>query len=313
VDLGSINEPLLVPSIIASSVGLTVHARDVIGSLVAFLQGKHILIVLDSCEHVIDGVASAAARIFAEVPEVQILATSRAPLEVDGEQIHRLQPLATPPDDEDVTPRAAMSFPAVQLFLERAAASGARLELTDEDAPIISRLCRTLDGMPLAIELAAGRVDVFGLSGLATVLDSRLVQQIRGRRTALPRHQTLGATLDWSHDLLTQEERVLARRLSVFVGHFGLDAAIAVASFSGLDAADVVNGLSSLVSKSLVSAEVENGPPRYRFLETTRSYLRAKLLDPMRPSQSQGGTPNTAVSFSLNMRVCLRRIGRVSP
>jgi predicted ATPase len=217
MDLASIRDQLLVPNHIAAAVGVTIHTSNATETLVTFLRDKQMLLVLDSCEHVIDVTARVAERISAEAPHVSILVTSREPLRVEGEHIYRLLPLATPPESGEIDAQVALTFPAVQLFIERAAASGVQLDLTDAEAPAVAQLCRTLDGIPLAIELAAGRVHAFGVRELAMMLDSRLLQLTGARRTAVRRHQTLSAMLDWSHDLLQEQERVLSRRLSIFV------------------------------------------------------------------------------------------------
>src|SRR5260370_29937473 len=172
--------------------------------------------VFDSCDYLMGWIAPWAERILREAPEVHILATSREPLQVEGEQVHRLDPLAFPPDDEPLTAACALSFPAVQLFVELAAANGSGFELNDADAPIVGKVCRRLDGIALAIELAAGRVGAHGIKGIASLLDGPCRLLWHGRRTALPRHQTLCAMLDWSYNLLPESERRLPRTPPVF-------------------------------------------------------------------------------------------------
>jgi predicted ATPase/DNA-binding winged helix-turn-helix (wHTH) protein len=279
VDLGALNDPDLVPSALSSIVGLVAHDADPISSLAAYLRDKRLLLVLDSCEHVIETAASLAEAIFAEAADVYILATSREPLRVEGEHVHRLVPLDCPPEDDDLTAKHALSFPATQLFVERILASSSGFELSDADAPLVAGICRKLDGMALAIELAAGRVGTFGLQQTATLLDNRLRLLWQGRRTALPRHQTLNATLDWSFDLLDERERATLRRLSVFVGTFGLEAAQEVVADEDLDRADVVEVIASLLDKSLAVAETGGTAARYRLLGMTRTYAREKLLE----------------------------------
>jgi predicted ATPase/DNA-binding winged helix-turn-helix (wHTH) protein len=279
VDLGALNDPDLVPSALSSIVGLVAHDRDPVSSLVAYMRDKRLLLVLDSCEHVVEPAASLAEAIFTEAAEVYILATSREPLRVEGEHVHRLVPLECPPEDGDLTARHALSFPATQLFVERIVASSGGFELSDADAPLVAGICRKLDGMALAIELAAGRVGTFGLQQTATLLDNRLRLLWQGRRTALPRHQTLNATLDWSFDLLDARERATLRRLSIFVGTFGLEAAQEVVAGEDLDRADVVEVIASLLDKSLAVAETGTTTAWYRLLDTTRTYAREKLLE----------------------------------
>ncbi len=211
-------------------------------------------------------------------PGVQILATSREPLRAEGEHVHRLAPLASPPTSAGLTAAAALGFPAVQLFVERAAATSGAFSFGDAEAPLVAEICRRLDGLPLAIELAAARVDAFGVRGLAARLDDCLQLLTGGRRAALPRHQTLRAALDWGHGLLPEPERVILRRLAVFAGGFTLEAASAVAADAGITEAEVVEGVANLVAKSLIAADVGGALPCYRLLGTTRAYALEKLI-----------------------------------
>jgi predicted ATPase len=272
VDLGMLSDPSLVPTAVASMLGLTVQSEDATPGLIAYLRDKRLLLILDSCEHLIEAVAPLASRIFVAAPQVHILATSREALRVEGEHVYRLDPLACPPDDPALTAVVAQSFPATQLFLERAAAGGARLELGDADAPIVASICRKLDGVALAIELAARRVEAYGLEQTAALLDKRLTLQWPGQRTAPPRHKTLQATLDWSFELLSGLERRVLRRLAVFVGHFTLDAALAVATSATVDQALVFGAIDNLVAKSMVATRPAGAMMRYRLLDTTRAY-----------------------------------------
>jgi nicotinamidase-related amidase len=202
------------------------EAHDPFLSLPAFIGDKKILLVLDNCEHVIDAAAALAERVVSQAPQTHILATSREALQVEGEHVHLLYSLDSPPEDAGLTAVEARRYPAAQLFMERAAASGYRSELSDADAPIVARICCRLDG----IELAASRVGSHGIRGTAELLDNRFKLLWHGRRTALPRHQTLNAMLDWSHNLLSEHERIVLCRLSVFVGDFTLQAACSVTS-----------------------------------------------------------------------------------
>jgi predicted ATPase/DNA-binding winged helix-turn-helix (wHTH) protein len=278
VDFGPLCTPSLAPDMVASTVGLPGNFDDLLAALPAFLRDRRLLLVLDSCEHLIETIAPLAERIFREAPEVHILATSREPLRVEGEQVHRLQPLAFPPDDAPLTAAGALTFPAVQLFVERAAADGSGFELNDAEAPIIGKVCRRLDGIALALELAAGRVGAHGIKGIASLLDGPCRLQWHGRRTALPRHQTLSATLDWSYNLLPEFERAILRGLSVFVGAFSLEAAQFV-SAGKLDNEQVAETIAGLVSKSLIAVETNHAATLYRLLDTTRAYVLAKLVD----------------------------------
>jgi predicted ATPase/DNA-binding winged helix-turn-helix (wHTH) protein len=279
IDLGTLSDPLLVASNLASTLGLPVGSDNAIPTLINYLRDKRMLLVFDSCEHVIETVAALAETIFMEVPLIHILATSREPLRVEGEHIHRLFPLDYPPDDADLTALEALDFPAVQLFLGRMAASTGEATLSDEDARIVGGMCRKLDGIALAIELAAGRVSVHGISGTAALLDGSLGLLWQGRRTAPPRHQTLMATLDWSYNLLPETERVMLRRLAVFAGGFSLEAARAVLSDLHASVPGVFEGLASLVAKSLVAADVGGPNVTYRLLDTTRAYGLEKLRE----------------------------------
>jgi predicted ATPase len=278
-DLGTLSDPLLVPSAIASTLGLLVQSNDPIPGLIAYLREKRALLILDSCEHVIEPAATLAERIFREAPETHILATSREALRVDGEHVRPLMPLESPPDGSRLTAMQVLRFSAVQLFVERVSASGYALELSDSDAPTVADICRRLDGIALAIELAAGRVNAFGIEEIAARLGNRLKLLWEGRRTAPPRHQTLGAMLDWSYDLLRDNERLVLRRLSVFVGVFGLEAARAVAAGTDIDESQIVAALDGLVMKSLVAADTSQPATRYRLLDTTRAYALGKLLE----------------------------------
>ena len=279
VDLAALSDPALVPSALASALGIAVRSENPTHTLVSFLKDKEVLLVLDSCEHVIEAAASVAESIFSGARRTHILATSREPLRVEGERVHRLPPLASPPASGRITAAEALTFPAVQLFVERAAASLDGFELTDADAPIVVDLCRRLDGIALAIEIAAGRADAFGIAGLATLLDDRFRLVMRGRRTALTRHQTLTTTLDWSYALLPELERTVLRRLAVFKGIFTMESASAVLARNGLSAASAVDCVANLIAKSLVSAGIDGGFALYRLLDTTRAYAFMKLIE----------------------------------
>jgi predicted ATPase len=263
------------------------------------------LLVLDSCEHLIETIAPLAERIFQAAPEVHILATSREPLQVEGEQVHRLDPLAFPPDDAPLTVAQALTFPAVQLFVERAAAAGSGFEFNDADAPIVGKVCRRLDGLALALELAAGRVGVYGINGIASLLDGPCRLLWHWRRTALPRHQTLCAMLDWSYNLLPESERVMLRRLSMFVGAFSLEAAQFVAAKNCLEKEQVVEAIAGLVTKSLIAVETNQPGALYRLLDTTRAYAQAKMVD-------SGETNTIAQRHAIYYREFLERIEMAS-
>jgi predicted ATPase/DNA-binding winged helix-turn-helix (wHTH) protein len=273
-DLSSLTGPSPVAMAVAAAVGLSAHTTDLEPALLAFLRGKSMLLILDGCDRVIDAAAALAERLCATAPGISILATSREPLGAAGELVHQLLPLERPEHGPPATAAEFVRFPAVQLFVERAAAGGARLSFSAEEISTIDEICARLDGVPLAIELAASRVPAFGLAGTAALLDDRLHELVNGRRTALPRHQTLGATLDWSYELLWPGQRAALRRLSVFVGSFSLSAARAVA-----DVEAVEEILAQLVAKSLLTAELGGPETRYRLLDTARTYLCGKLRE----------------------------------
>jgi len=283
VDLGAIADPALVESAVATLLGVAVRSGDPLPSLLNFLRPRRMLLVLDSCEHVIDAAARLAESIFREAPEVSLLATSRELLRVEGEHVCPVAALETPPQHATFGASELLAFPATHLFVERAAASGHEIEANDANAAIVADICRKLDGNALAIELAAGRVATHGLPALAELLGSRMRLLWQGRRTAPQRHQTLNATLDWSYNLISGTERAVLRRLSILVGGFTLQAAEAVAAFpvgdQSIDASDMVEALEQLVAKSLVQANTGETPSRYRLLDTMRAYARTKLAD----------------------------------
>jgi len=278
-DLGMLSDPGMVAASLASMLGLAVHSDDPIPSLIAYLRDRRLLLIIDNCEHLIEAAAALAERIFVAAPQVHILATSREALRIEGEQVHRLAPLAVPPKPPGLTAALALTFPATQLFVERAAAAGARLELSDADAAIVASICRKLDGVALAIELAAGRVQAYGLQQTAALLDQRLSLSWQGQRSAPPRQKTLQAMLDWSYGLLSEPERVVFRHLAVFAGTFTLDAALAVATSASVDEALVFNAIDSLIAKSMVATRAAGAMMRYRLLATTRAYALAISVD----------------------------------
>jgi predicted ATPase/DNA-binding winged helix-turn-helix (wHTH) protein len=279
-DLGTLTDPDLTAASVASILGLAVQTEDPATGLIAYLRDKRLVLILDNCEHLVEVVAALAARIFVGAPKVHILATSREALRVEGEYVYKLAPLAVPPQESALTAAEALTFPAVQLFAERAAASGASLDLSDAAVTVVAGICRKLDGVALAIELAAARVGAYGLQKTAALLEERLSLVWQGQRGAPPRHQTLKATLDWSYRLLSDLERQVLRRLAVFVGDFTLDAALAVLATITTDATLVFATIDSLVAKSMVSTRTVGAMMRYRLLDTTRSYALENDTDP---------------------------------
>jgi predicted ATPase/DNA-binding winged helix-turn-helix (wHTH) protein len=279
IDLAALTDAMLVPTAVASALGLIVQTQDPIVGLLAFIGDRKILLVLDSCEHVIGVAAALAERVVSEAPQAHILATSREALRVEGEHVHLLHSLDCPHEDAGLTAMEALRYPAAQLFMERAAASGYDAELSDTDAPIAARICRRLDGIALAIELAASRVGSLGIRGTAELLDNRFSLLWHGRRTALPRHETLNAMLDWSYSLLSEREKVVLCGLSVFVGNFTLQAAGSVAAATETNEAEIIDAVTSLVAKSLISTTVINESTYFRLLDATRAYAIAKLAE----------------------------------
>src|ERR1700692_3827403 len=279
IDLAALTDPQLVPTAIASALGFAVQTQDPVVSLLAFIGDRRILLVLDNCEHVIGVAAALAERIVSEAPQAHILATSREALRVEGEHVHLLYSLDCPPEDAGLTAMEALRYPAAQLFMERAAASGYGAALSDIDAPIVARSCRRLDGVALAIELAASHGGSPRIRGVAELLDNRFGLLWQGRRTALPRHETLNAMLDWSYSLLSEREKLVLCGLSVFVGGFTLHAAGSVASEPEVDEADVIDTVASLVAKSLISTAAINETTYYRLLDTTRTYAATTLAE----------------------------------
>jgi predicted ATPase/DNA-binding winged helix-turn-helix (wHTH) protein len=277
VDLLRLADPTLAASLVAATVGVKVGSEDPLAGLVSGVREKRVLLVLDNCGHVVDTVARLVLGLLRGAPGVQILATSREPLQIEGEHVHRLRSLESPPASTPLGADAALRFAAVQLFVELAAASSGEFELNDEDAPIVGEICRKLDGIPLAIELAAARVGSLGVRGLSARLEHRMGLLTSGRRTAVAHHRTLRATLDWSYDQLTASEQIVFQRLGIFSGGFSLAASAAVASDATRPADETVELVLALVAKSLVVANVEGEEPRFSLLDSTRVYALEKL------------------------------------
>src|SRR4030088_3042659 len=277
VDLESLTDPRHVAGAVATSLGLALKSKDPGLELVDLVRSQKLLVILDSCEHVIEAVALVAEQLYRETEQVYLLTTSRESLKVEGEHCYRVLPLDCPPDGSEQTANAILRYPAVQLFVRRVAARAGSVVLTDEEAPFIADMCRKLDGIPLAIELAAGQVAVLGIKNTVARLMSRLELLNLSRRTTVPRHRTLKATLDWSYDLLSDEERIVFRRIALFVGHFTLEAAQRVAGESGSGTSDIVDAIAGLFEKSLLEIRLDQGQPQYRFLHSTRAYALGKL------------------------------------
>src|ERR1700730_13014158 len=278
-ELGLLSDPDLVPVTVATALGLELAAGAVTAERVATALGaKQLLLVLDNCELVIDAAASMAEALLRANPAAHVLATSREPLRAEDEYLYRVPPPAVPAEGtEDI--EDLLRSGAVRLFIARVRATDPHFAPDQRIAAATAAICRHLDGIALAIELAAARAAALGVKRVAAPLDDRFHLLTNGRRTALPRHQTLRATLDWSYALLPERERVVFRRVSIFANGFGLKSAAAVAASAEIAASDVIDCVANLVAKSLVMVEVHGATMRYRLLETTRAYGREKLAE----------------------------------
>jgi predicted ATPase/DNA-binding winged helix-turn-helix (wHTH) protein len=278
VELASLSDPGLVPSTVASTLGLKLAGEISADSVARAVGGRHLLLVLDNCEHVIDAVANLAETLTRLCPRTTIVATSREVLRIDGESVYRVPPLDVPAPGQ-AAPDYIMQYSAVELFVARTKALNADFSPHAEDLASIATICRRLDGIPLAIEFAAARAAVLSVQGVAAGLRDRFALLTAGSRTALPRHRTLRATLDWSHELLPETERRLLRRLAVFPAGFTIDAATAVMTDTGFDASAVLDGIANLVAKSWVALDKSGGNARWALLETIRAYALQKLAE----------------------------------
>ncbi|SHI09804.1 ATP-binding protein [Bradyrhizobium erythrophlei] len=277
VDLESLTDPRHVAGAVATSLGLGLKSKDPGLELVDFVRSRKLLIILDSCEHVIEAVALVAEQLYQETEQVYLLTTSRELLKVEGEHCCQVLPLDFPPDGSEQAANAVLRYPAVQLFVRRVAARAGSVVLADEEAPFVAEMCRKLDGIPLAIELAAGQVAALGLKNTVARLVSRLELLKLSHRTAVPRHRTLKATLDWSYNLLSDGERIVLRRIAPFVGHFTLEGARYVAGELGVGTGEIFDAIAGLVEKSLIATRIDETQAQYRLLDTTRAYALEKL------------------------------------
>ena len=277
-DFAPIADGELVASVVAKALGVSQQeVKRVDEALLEWLARKKLLLILDNCEHVVAAAAALAGAIVSSSPDVRVLSTSRQPLRIHGEVTYKLPSLATPEPSGGLTADAALAYGAIKLFVERAKAIETSFTLSDASAPLVAEICRRLDGIPLAIELAAARVKMLSIASLAGRLDERFRILTGGSRAALPRQQTLRALFDWSHDLLEPNEQMLFKRVAVFAGGFSLDAATAVCGENGVVEADVFDLLASLVDKSLVVADIGSENERYGLLESAREFARSKL------------------------------------
>jgi predicted ATPase/DNA-binding winged helix-turn-helix (wHTH) protein len=303
VELGAVTDPALVPRAVAQVLGVREEPdHDIAAGVAEALRHQQCLVVLDGCEHLLDAVAPFVEHLLRHTDGVRVLATSREMLDVAGEATYLVPTLAVPDPGEDRTIEAVTAYDGVRLFLERASTADPGFRPGDEDAATVAEVCRRLDGLPLALELAAARTDVLTLRHLADRLDRRF-ELLTGHRTASPRQRTLRATIEWSYDLLDADERMLFERLSVFAGSFTIEGAEAVCAGDGLDAADVFELLARLVRQSLVVRVDSRGTDaRYRLLDSLREYGRDRLR--LRPDNDQAHGRHASVFLDLAERHC---------
>ena len=277
IEFGSITDPALVPQTVATVLGVREEpTKPLSETLLTYLKGKRMLLVIDNAEHLLNPIARLVDQIIRQCPHVQVLATSREPLTVNGEQTYRVPSLTMPDPTKRYKLEDLSKFESVRLFLDRAILANSVFVLNDSNAEPVAQLCHRLDGIPLAIELAAARVRALPVDKIAERLDDRFRLLTGGARTALPRQQTLRAMIDWSYDLLNDQERCIFRRLSVFSGGWTLDSAEQICSDQKIERWDILDLLQSLLDKSL--AIFDEVSQRYRFSETVRAYGRDALV-----------------------------------
>ncbi|HET9001388.1 MAG TPA: adenylate/guanylate cyclase domain-containing protein, partial [bacterium] len=280
VELAALADPALVLQTVAAALGLREYAgRAMTETLVDYLRPRSLLVVLDNCEHVLKACSTLAEALLRGCPHLKLLVTSREPLSVPGEKVWRTPSLSLPDPQRAPSSEELAHCEAARLFVERAIATQPTFAVTAGNANAVAQICRRLNGIPLAIELAAARIKVLSAEQIAVRLDDSFRLLTGGSRTGLPRQQTLRAAMDWSYDLLSDQERGVLRRLSVFAGGWTLEAAEAVCAAESVEAADVLDLITQLVDKSLVVAETQGGEARYRLLETVRQYGRTRLAE----------------------------------
>ncbi len=275
LDLAPLSAPSLILPNLAALLDLTHAEHEPLATFARRVQERQLLLVIDNCEHLLDDIALISETLLRHAPRLHILATSREALRAEGESVQRLEPLACPPTTGN---RAqAMGYPALQLLIERAMSHQDSFELSEAELPLAIDICQRVDGIPLAIELVAAQIERFGLPGLLVQMEDNFRLLTRGQRSALPRHQTLRATLDWSFELLTECERICLRRLAVFRGGFSLASAAAVIAGERIAPAEVLGSITQLVAKSLLNVEPGDDEVVYRLLDITRTYALEKL------------------------------------
>ncbi len=278
VELAALSKSALVPQAVAAALGvLEQPGRELIDTLTNYLRPKALLLLMDNCEHLLESCARLADSLLQSCPQVRILATSRESLGIAGELVYRVPSLSLPDPRRVRAPADLMQYEATRLFVERATLHQAEFVITHRNAPAVAQVCHRLEGIPLAIELAAARVKVLAVEQIAQRLDDRFRLLTGGSRTALPRHRTLRAAMDWSYDLLSPKERTVLQRLSVFAGECSLESAETVCSGKRILRDEVLDLLTQLTDKSLVVVDTQSGEARYRLLETVRQYGRDRL------------------------------------
>ena len=302
VELASVADPTLVPASVATAIGVRAPAADsLFEALVSWAHSRRALIVLDNCEHLIDACAELVTVLLRSAPEVRILATSREPLGVDGETVRQVPPLVVPISGAISSIADLFSNESVRLFAERARLVKPGFAVGDRNAAVVATLCRRLDGIPLAIELAAARARVLSVEQILDRMEDRFRLLTGGSRTTLPRHQTLRATIDWSYEMLTDDERTLLVRLSVFAGGCSLEAAESACIGGGIDVLALLDLLTRLVDRSLVVFTDSETNPRFGMLETIREYARERLDE----------TGNESTRLAMHAAWCLDLVTRL--
>jgi predicted ATPase/transcriptional regulator with XRE-family HTH domain len=278
VELAELADPSLLVGAVAAAVGMpAAQSRNSLEALTEYLRARHVLLLLDNCEHLVAACAELLSSLLRVCPHLHILATSREPLAINGELIWLVRPLQLPDPNVPLSASEITGLAAVQLFMERARAVNPSIDLTDETAAAIARVCVAVDGIPLAIELAAARTRVVTVEQLSEILEHDVHILGGATRGGAPRHRTIRATIDWSHDLLGDREQILLRRLSVFSGRWTLEMAEDVCSGSGIDRDEVLDVLAQLVDKSMVLVDARDVVARYRLLQPIRQYALERL------------------------------------
>lgn len=277
VDLSAVDDGAAVLGAVASALRIPLPASGSIKDLVTELSGRRALVILDNCEHLIDAVADILEPLLGQTG-VHILATSRESFRIPGEAVYLLRSLGVPPHTGRLTAAQALLWPAVQLFMERAAESGYLEPIDDDHAATIAAICRRLDGNPLAIELVASRIGSYGVNLVAELLDNQIALRWRGSRYATPRHQTAEAMMDWSYALLSETDQWVFRRLSMFAGEFSINAAISIGEDDGFNQADIIESIGNLIDKSLLSLQAGEGPAQLKLSGIAKTYAAIKLL-----------------------------------